>query len=753
MATMRIDQYIGGNLMAVLLDVWFQATNVTGNSSQLTLTSVTSYGTLTTTATGSGFTYADGRITGGTLSSIHIDYDLGSGAFSIFDIASTDQGGLNLGLSTLTAALQAIHDSADNSLYFAILDGYDITLDASSLQGDAYAQFFSGNGNDTFIGGEGNDEFYGYGGNDVFVTSPGEDYYDGGSGFDTLDCHSNNNTIEGSRIYFDNNWAYDGFGNKDTFQSIEMAYGTKDQVLDDYINGPSNPDQLAAAAGFEGDDQFYSSDGILIIAYYAESGGHGVICDWNSGYATDTYGDQDSFGLAPTDKDHFPEGAAGTNLADIFRGNSNTQYLYGYGGDDLLIGGGGADYMDGGDGMDTASYEGSALGVTVNLATGTGSGGDAEGDTLTGIENLTGSGFVDMLVGDAGANTLLGLAGNDTLAGDAGVDHLDGGDGNDSLFGGAGADELIGGAGNDKLYVMGNDSLLQGDAGYDQVIVLDAAGVNITIGSGVEYAAGNNGNDTIDASDLTTALTIGGAGGIDTLTGGSAGDTLAGGDGNDTLNGNGGNDIMFGGTSADDFHGGDGDDKMYILGNDNVIEGDAGYDQAIVLDTGGVNITLGTGTEYGAGNVGNDTISAAGLTTAVTIGGAGGNDTLTGGDGNDTLGGGVGNDTLHGGAGNDVLLGGANDDHIYGGTGNDQLIGGTGLDTFLFEDNSGNDFVFQFENGSDTFSFADHTVVNSMADIIITDSGADAFITLNGGGQIVVFGAAGLVDSGDFLFS
>ena len=375
--------------------------------------------------------------------------------------------------------------------------------------------------------------------------------------------------------------------------------------------------------------------------------------------------------------------------------------------------------------------------------------------SLLGVANLelTGNASANTLIGNSGANTLLGLAGNDTLAGDAGVDHLDGGDGNDSLFGGAGADELIGGAGNDKLYVMGNDSLLQGDAGYDQVIVLDAGGVNIAIGSGVEYAAGNNGNDTIDASGLTTALTIGGAGGIDTLTGGSAGDTLAGGDGNDTLNGNGGNDIMFGGTGADDFHGGDGDDKFYILGNDNVIEGDAGYDQAIVLDTGGVNITLGLGTEYGAGNVGNDTISAAGLTTAVTIGGAGGNDTLTGGDGNDTLGGGVGNDTLHGGAGNDVLLGGANDDHIHGGTGNDQLIGGTGLDTFLFEDNSGNDFVFQFENGSDTFSFADHTVVNSMADIIITDSGADAFITLNGGGQIVVFGAAGLVDSGDFLFS
>ena len=40
----------------------------------------------------------------------------------------------------------------------------------------------------------------------------------------------------------------------------------------------------------------------------------------------------------------------------------------------------------------TASYEHSASAVNVSLATGTGHGGDAEGDTLINIENLTGSG-------------------------------------------------------------------------------------------------------------------------------------------------------------------------------------------------------------------------------------------------------------------------------------------------------------------------------------------------------------------------
>ena len=61
---------------------------------------------------------------------------------------------------------------------------------------------------------------------------------------------------------------------------------------------------------------------------------------------------------------------------------------------------GGADALDGGTGTDAADYSGSAAGVTVDLATGTGTGGDAEGDTLSGIENLLGSGLADMLTGN-----------------------------------------------------------------------------------------------------------------------------------------------------------------------------------------------------------------------------------------------------------------------------------------------------------------------------------------------------------------
>ena len=92
--------------------------------------------------------------------------------------------------------------------------------------------------------------------------------------------------------------------------------------------------------------------------------------------------------------------------------------LAGGAGNDTLIGGGGADTLTGGSGTDTADYSGSASAISLNLstATGTGSAGDANGDTLTGIENVTGS------------------AGNDsfTLGLSSGW-HVDGGAGTDSV--------------------------------------------------------------------------------------------------------------------------------------------------------------------------------------------------------------------------------------------------------------------------------------------------------------------------------
>ena len=104
--------------------------------------------------------------------------------------------------------------------------------------------------------------------------------------------------------------------------------------------------------------------------------------------------------------------------------------LDGGAGDDLLVGGPGADTLMGGAGInDTISYADSMAGVTINLADGTATGGDADGDTLVdmggdAIENVIGSGHDDALTGSKVANSLWGMGGNDELDGLRGDDML-----------------------------------------------------------------------------------------------------------------------------------------------------------------------------------------------------------------------------------------------------------------------------------------------------------------------------------------
>ncbi len=64
----------------------------------------------------------------------------------------------------------------------------------------------------------------------------------------------------------------------------------------------------------------------------------------------------------------------GNELANVITGNAANNILAGLGGADQLIGGAGTD---------TATYAASSAGVNVSLTTGLGSGGDAQGDTLS----------------------------------------------------------------------------------------------------------------------------------------------------------------------------------------------------------------------------------------------------------------------------------------------------------------------------------------------------------------------------------
>jgi ELWxxDGT repeat protein len=141
--------------------------------------------------------------------------------------------------------------------------------------------------------------------------------------------------------------------------------------------------------------------------------------------------------------------ASGGSGADTLLGGAGRDTLFGHAGDDLLEGGEGADLLIGGArrdkgwGTDTANYAGSAAGVAVDLAAGTGLGGDAEGDKLLHIAALRGSAFADTLLGDRESNRLEGGAGDDLLRGEAGGDTLLGGAGDDRLVGGRGTDIAV----------------------------------------------------------------------------------------------------------------------------------------------------------------------------------------------------------------------------------------------------------------------------------------------------------------------
>ena len=119
----------------------------------------------------------------------------------------------------------------------------------------------------------------------------------------------------------------------------------------------------------------------------------------------------------------------GTLGSDLITGGDDDDQLYGLAGDDhldggtgndLLSGGPGADYLNGGAGFDRVYYAASPVGVTVNLATGTGTGGDAQGDVLKDIEMIIGSLFDDVLTGDDSNNTFRGLGGADMIDGGGG---------------------------------------------------------------------------------------------------------------------------------------------------------------------------------------------------------------------------------------------------------------------------------------------------------------------------------------------
>jgi Ca2+-binding RTX toxin-like protein len=186
------------------------------------------------------------------------------------------------------------------------------------------------------------------------------------------------------------------------------------------------------------------------------------------------------------------ERVIGSGDWDTMTGSGGDDTLEGGLGNDTLAGRGGADVLDGGSNFDMVDYRASVAGVSINLATGAASGGDATGDTLIGIEDAQGSNTGgDTIVGSNLDNYLYGNGGNDTLTGAGGADQLFGGSGTDlmildasSLFiGGTTAD---GGTGSDTLRLTSGANVTLGEADIlgkvsaTEVLDFSAGNVDVT---------------------------------------------------------------------------------------------------------------------------------------------------------------------------------------------------------------------------------------------------------------------------------
>ena len=433
-------------------------------------------------------------------------------------------------------------------------------------------------------------------------------------------------------------------------------------------------------------------------------------------------------------------GGAGNDLLDDWEG-----------GNDLLDGGAGQDEMYGGLGDDVYVVDDVADSIQEYAGEGTDTvqasitytlAADLEDLTLTGSSaiNGTGNGVDNVLIGNAGINTLTGSGGNDTLdGGPAGTDALRGGIGNDTYVVARtsgvtiteNANEGTDGVQASVTYTLGSNlekltltgtSAINGTGNTLANVITGNSGNNaLNGGTGADTLIGGAGNDTYTIDNAGDAVTELAGEGTDlvnasasytlanhvenlTLTGSSAlsatgnalDNVLTGNSGNNTLTGAAGNDTLNGGSGSDTLVGGQGDDTFVVAQTGDVVTELAGE---------GVDLVQSSITHTLANNVENLTLTG---TTAINGTGNALGNVLTGNSGNNTLTGNAGNDTLNGGS-----------------AGTDALRGGTGNDTYVVARTSGITVTENASEGTDLVqSSVTYTLGNNLENLTLTGTSA-----------------------------
>jgi len=436
----------------------------------------------------------------------------------------------------------------------------------------------------------------------------------------------------GATLAFDASSTFDSIVGGDGFDEVTLTLDDETLVtasldgLSIHVDTDGDGDTDLTITGVE--DLFLNGTRVILSGDLSRTGLADETIYWDGTSGDDTF---DASGVT-SDERIVANGLGGADLIlgavgdDTLDGGEGADTLDGGGGDDLLIGGAGNDSLIGGLGRDTASYSAAASAVTVSLATGAASRG-AGSDSLSGIEDIIGSAFDDILTGDGGDN---------------------------SLTGGLGRDLLTGGGGQDT-------------ARYDTA----AAGGRVNLATTTAQNTGGAGTDTL--AGIENLL---GAAFADNLTGNGLANSLEGGDGADSLAGGAGDDLLFGGLGKDLLDGGSGADTLRGGAGDDTYVVDSAGDTVIELDGEGTD-TVNSSVDF--------TLSAT-LERLILTGTGAVN--ATGNDGNNSLSGNAGANTRNGGGGNDILTAGAGNDVLIGGAGNDFLTGGTGADRFVITQSS-----------------------------------------------------------------
>ena len=399
--------------------------------------------------------------------------------------------------------------------------GVDTLVGIENVTGASFDDWLAGNDLANVLnGGEGDDTLSGGAGGDALL---------GGSGVDVV-------TYAAAAVGVDVRLHLgvarnDGHGFSDSLSGIENVIGS---ALNDLITGDAGRNTLSGGLGadtligFGGDD-------VLI-------GGAGALNTLQGGLGDDVYVIEASDTIVElagegldTVRAHVNTHVLSANVENLVfvgagdfvgTGNAGANVISGGDGADVLRGRGGADVLNGGAGSDTADYTLAAGPVTARIdrqhAT---NDGDGSADTFNSIENLIGSNFNDLLIGDGGANVLKGGVGVDTLLGMAG---------NDILWGGAagGNNQLQGGQGDDYYVLEAADTVVEFEGeGIDTVEarvathVLRANVENLIFTGTTKFTGAGNALDNI-------------------ITGGSQDDILRGGGGNDIIHGGLGRDEL-----------------------------------------------------------------------------------------------------------------------------------------------------------------------------------------------------------------